>query len=655
MPELAAWFILLLPLGAFVLNGFLVRPFLGPKAQVAGLITILAILGSLILSFWAFGDVRSGGALDFHPHEWMKVGPLTVELGLRVDGLTAIMLLVVTIVSLLVQIYSLGYMAGDPSFTRYYTYMALFTTSMLGLVMADNLLMMFVFWELVGTCSYLLIGFWYHKPSAARAAVKAFVVTRFGDLGFLIAILFAYKVVGTFNIDELEKAAAAGVLSGAALTWFTLGVFSGAVGKSAQFPLHTWLPDAMEGPTPVSALIHAATMVAAGVFLVARTFPIFEHSATALNLVASLGAVTAIMAASMGLVMNDIKRVMAYSTVSQLGFMMVALGMGSPVAAMFHLFTHAFFKGLLFLGSGSVSHAVGGTFDMRKMGGLRKYMPWTYITLLIAGLSLSGIFPLAGFWSKDEILNAAWHGHKAVFWVTIIAAFMTAFYIFRAIFLTFEGEYKGGGAPDPAPMMEGGHDDHVAHGHGEHGHGKPHESPAAMVLPLVVLAVGAIITGFVNPPGFDFLGIPAHWFGEFIVPDEHALEFNWSIAIASSIVAVAGIGLAYLVYGARVISAESLGRLFKPAYIVVSRKYFMDELYEGFLVRRVFYRGVTYVTSEFDRVVVDGVANLAGWTGRNTGRVLALLQTGQVQAYGAVVSLGLVLIVLAFAVRRWVG
>ena len=346
-------------------------------------------------------------------------------------------------------------MHGDKGYVRYYAYMALFTASMVGLVLASSVLQMFVFWELVGLSSYLLIGFWHHRPSAARAAVKAFVVTRLGDLGFLIAILYLFFHQGAFTeaglnsleVRDVYAAVGAGLLGSTAVTWLAIGFFAGAVGKSAQFPLHVWLPDAMEGPTPVSALIHAATMVAAGVFLVARMFPLFEASDAAMNLVAITGALTAVLAATMAITANDIKRVVAYSTISQLGYMMLALGVGAYGAAMFHLFNHAFFKALLFLGAGSVNHAAG-TFDMRFMGGLRRVQPWTYALFLTGALSLAGVFPLAGFWSKDEILAEAFHDGSGVallvFLLAMAAAFMTAFYIFRALFLTFHGSYRGG-------------------------------------------------------------------------------------------------------------------------------------------------------------------------------------------------------------------
>ena len=459
--EPAVWLILFLPLASFLIIGFILRPFFNHLSKLAGYITILAVGGALILSAWAWSSVVSnGGQIELASHSWMKVGNFDFVIGILLDPLTAIMLVVVSGISLLVQVYSVGYMKGDPGYARYYAYMSLFTASMLGLVLANNIIQMFVFWELVGLGSYLLIGFWFDRPTAAAAAKKAFIVTRLGDFGFLLAILYLFFNSGSFEaqglnplvVTDIYQAIDLNLIATGVATWIAIGIFAGAVGKSAQFPLHTWLPDAMEGPTPVSALIHAATMVAAGVFLVARFFPLFLMSEVAMNTVAIIGGVTAIFAASMGLVANDIKRVLAYSTISQLGYMMLALGVGAYGPALFHLFTHAFFKALLFLGSGSVNHATG-TFDMRYMGGLRKVMPWTYVTFLIGGLSLAGIFPLAGFWSKDEILAHAFGNSEPisqlVFWLALITVFMTAFYMFRVLFMTFEGEYKGGADADP--------------------------------------------------------------------------------------------------------------------------------------------------------------------------------------------------------------
>ncbi len=500
MPTGVIFAIILLPLFSFLAISFVLRPFFNHRPQLSWYTAIGAIGASLLLSIWTLMEVSAaeGHVLTMPNYEWLAIGDTVIRIGVTVDALAAVMLIVVTVVSLMVQVYSRAYMHGDGGYVRYFAFMSLFTASMLGLVLADNLLFLFLFWEGVGLCSYLLIGFWFHKPEAARAAMKAFVVTRLGDFGFLVAILLLYAKTGTFDIGELQHLALAGTLGGTVLTWAAIGVFSGAVGKSAQFPLHTWLPDAMEGPTPVSALIHAATMVAAGVYLVARLFPIFASDAMAITTVAVIGGFTAIFAATMGLVMNDIKRVLAYSTISQLGYMMLGLGVvGMAVSngiipvehglalgvavGIFHLFTHAFFKALLFLGAGSVSHATG-TFDMRRMGGLRRAMPWTYFMFLIASLSLAGIWPLAGFWSKEGILTHAQDSAPVLFYLAIITVFMTAFYMFRVIFLTFAGEYRG--------QVEEGH--------------VPHESPLMMLLPMGVLAILAVVAGWLGVN--EFLG-----------------------------------------------------------------------------------------------------------------------------------------------------
>ena len=651
IPEPAVWLAFFLPLGSFVLIALVVRPFFNRYSKVAGVLTVFAVGGSFVLSLWALGSVvRSEGEIAWPAHRWLTVGDFDFAIGILMDPLTAIMLVVVTGVSLMVQVYSAGYMARDPGYARYYAYMSLFTASMLGLVMASNIIQLFVFWELVGLCSYLLIGFWYHRPAAAAAAKKAFIVTRLGDLGFLLAILYFFfngdafaahglnSLVITDIYEAVRPIALGGFLTTGVVTWLAVGIFAGAAGKSAQFPLHTWLPDAMEGPTPVSALIHAATMVTAGVFLVARFFPVFEVSTSAMNAVAVIGGFTAIFAASMGLVMNDIKRVLAYSTVSQLGFMMLALGVGAYGAAIFHLFTHAFFKALLFLGSGSVSHATG-TFDMRYMGGLRKVMPWTYATFLIGGLSLAGIFPLAGFWSKDEILAMAWsHGDlvgPVVFSLAFVAVFMTAFYIFRAIFMTFEGEFKGGADAEPG----GG-----AHGEGVH----MAESPVVMVLPLVVLGVASVLTGFLVNPTTDLGIVPLHWMTEFLGHGPVHVEaetFNKALAAGSSVVAVAGIWLAYLMYYRRRRLPQALSDALEPARVLLSRKYYLDEFYEDFLVRRIFYGGLARATDWVDKSVVDRFVDAVGWSGANVGRALRQAQTGQLQGYGVAISVGILLIV----------
>jgi len=619
-----AWLILLLPLGSFAIISLFMRPFLNNKPKVSGYITIAALLGAFALSVWTLIEVLAapGYELAVPDISWVVIGDLTIHLGLMVNSLTAVMLIVVTVVSLMVQIYSQGYMHGDPGYHRYYASMSLFTMAMLGVVMADSLLLLFVFWEMVGLCSYLLIGFWYHRPAARNAAAKAFIVTRLGDFGFLAAILVLYSTTGTFDIAKLYESALTGALAGTVLTWAAVGIFSGAMGKSAQFPLHVWLPDAMEGPTPVSALIHAATMVAAGVFLVARTFPLFEHSATALTTVATIGAFTAIFAASMGLVMTDIKRVLAYSTISQLGYMMLGLGTGGIAIGIFHLFNHAFFKALLFLGAGSVNHATG-TFDMRRMGGLRKIMPWTYTTFLIASLSIAGIWPLAGFWSKDEILASSLDGQPVLFALALITVFMTAFYMFRAVFLTFGGEYRGG---DPE-------------GHNAH----PHESSSVMVVPLVILAVLAVGSGWLNATGAfgEFLGHGhTHSFAEgFFGILSHPLPWI-SLGLAGL-----GILLAYAMYSAKWLSAERIGRMFAPLYTLFLRKYWLDELYEKVVVGKALIGGIFAGLQIFDSGGVDGTVNGVAKLTSATGRAVRRVQTGQLQLYGLVAGIGLLVII----------
>jgi NADH-quinone oxidoreductase subunit L len=623
MPGGAVWAIFLLPLFSFVVISLILRPFYNHKPQLSGYVTIAAITISLALSLWVLSDVIKYGQLPVAPIEWVSIGSLKISLGLLVDKLTAIMLIVVCSVSLMVQIYSQGYMHRDPGYPRYFAFMSLFTASMLGLVLASNLLLVYVFWELVGLCSYLLIGFWFHRPAAAAAAKKAFIVTRLGDFGFLIAILFLYFKVGTFDIvalpGALQQALVAGTLTTTGLTLAALGIFSGAVGKSAQFPLHVWLPDAMEGPTPVSALIHAATMVAAGVYLVARTFNIFTMAgaADALTTVAIIGGFTAIFAASMALVMNDIKRVLAYSTISQLGFMMLALGtgVGGMAIAIFHLFTHAFFKSLLFLGAGSVNHATG-TFDMREMGGLRKHMPWTFTTFLIASLALAGIFPFSGFFSKDQILAHAFDHRAVMFYLAMITVFMTSFYIFRALFMTFGGRYRG------AQADEGAH--------------KLHESPLVMVLPMVLLATMAVISGWL--PIGHFLGGEGHSLAEMFWGSE-----SWMTWL-SLLLAGSGILLAYAMYSARWLAPERLGRIFRPFYVLFFRKYWFDELYERVIVVRVLVNAVFRLCHLFDVYVIDGIVNgIAGGT-MLAGGGARKAQTGQLQWYGLALCLGVLVI-----------
>ena len=623
------WAILGIPVFAFLI-------IFGLRQRIpeltSGYISIGAIAATLVLSIVVlFNVIGADGGIAIHTHNWLSIGDFDFNLGVRVDGLTAIMLIVVTSVATLVQIYSQGYMHGDPGYRRYYAYMSLFATSMLGLVLADNLLMLFVFWELVGLSSYLLIGFWFHKPSAAAAAKKAFIVTRIGDLGLLAALLLIGTRASTFQIDAIHELVLAGTLAGTTLTLFGLGIFAGAVGKSAQFPLHVWLPDAMEGPTPVSALIHAATMVAAGVYLVARFFPIFEASPDAREVVAWVGAITVAIGALIALVQTDLKRVLAYSTISQLGYMMLALGVFGYGAAVFHLFTHAFFKALLFLGSGSVNHATN-TFDMGKMGGLRHTMPITFITFLIGSLSLAGIFPLAGFFSKDEILAEAWIENRTLYGIAAIAAFLTALYMFRAIFLTFFGEYKGGeGVPEEDKNI---HFDGIP--------SVPHESSRVMTIPLLILTIGAIGAGWLA------FGRTFHEFVEAALPEppHHVVPFSYGIAISSSVIALSGIATAWVIYQKKLIPASEIYKTAFPFARLFEHKFGFDWLYEKIFVTRVFQQSWNRLIEQFDTRVVDAVVNASGTIVLVFAQGVRVVQNGQVQLYGVVLGVGLIAIVI---------
>ena len=639
MREGFVWAIMFAPLASFALITLV--SFLGLtrskdghpapwSVRYSGYVTILAIAISFVLSLWAFAEVadKDGHAIGYEAHHWLTVGSLEINLGITLDGLTAVMLVVVTGVSLLVQIYSQEYMRGDEGYNRYFAYMSLFTMSMLGLVLASSVLQIFVFWELVGLCSYLLIGFWFQKDSARRAATKAFLVTRIGDLGFMAALLIIFTQAGTLEISGIHEAAIAGTISSTWLTLFALGLFAGASGKSAQFPLHVWLPDAMEGPTPVSALIHAATMVAAGVYLVARFFPVFAESETALVWVAATGSVTAIIAALLGIVATDIKRVMAYSTISQLGYMMMGLGVGGLVAGMFHLFTHAFFKSLLFLGAGSVNHATG-TFDMRKMGGLRKYMPTTYVTMLVGSLALIGIFPLAGFWSKDEILAAAWEDKWWVFVCAIVGVYLTAVYVTRMFILTFHGEYRGGAEPE----------------HGHESHGDPHESPPLMTGPMFVLAVMAVVAG-----AFQL----DHWLGNNIsgwLPEKsHELlneaGFEYWIAVLSLGVGVAGMFTSYLIYQVRILDPQRIRGFLEPLPEILENRYYLDYLYEQVFLKLIIFGSAGWVLASWDKYVIDGVVNGVGRATTWVSGQAKFAQAGQAQLYAGVMFFGTIAAVI---------
>jgi len=637
------WIIPLLPVIGFVITLLLG----GKNGRFISRFATVVMGVCMLLSFYAVYLVFTRGELSIEK-VWYVTGNFKITMGLLADGLSAMMLLVVTVVSFLVHLYSIGYMQGDSRYWLFFVELQLFSASMLGLVLAHNYLQMFICWELVGLCSYLLIGFWYEKKTASDAAKKAFLVTGVGDVAMLIGLLILFTVTGTLTYTSVFGIAEAGGISHNVITAITVLLFCGAIGKSAQFPLHVWLPDAMEGPTPVSALIHAATMVAAGVYLVGRSFPLFSHSEQTLMVVAIIGIVTAVLAASIAIVQTDIKRVLAYSTISQLGYMIFALGIGAFVAGMFHLMTHAFFKALLFLGSGSVIHAAH-TQDIREMGGLASKMKTTTWTFIVGALSLSGFPLLAGFWSKDEILGFAFStGRYVIFAVGAFTAFLTAFYMFRLIFVVFFGKMSKAS---------------------EHAH----ESPKVMTIPLIILAVLAIIAGYWGAP---FLAEKYH-IGEFISGHTHVehVEFDFIPMIISVIVGLLGILLAYLMYGRKVIPTDWFYRFVKSYYKVLVNKYYIDELGSRAIVRPAirFANGV----NTFDKRIIDGLVNLFGkvtvsvskavhlfdlgvvdgivnWTGKetfNSGERLRLLQTGNISGYAIVMFAVLAVYIIYLIIR----
>lgn len=613
-----AWLVPLLPAAAFA-----VLTAMGRGAGKTGAwIATLATLASLVLALLITGQRLSGTAVEYsNSFDWIQVGNTTLTVGFEVTNLTSLMLVVVTLVSFLVNLYSLGYMKDDERMSTFFAYVALFTSSMLGLVLSNNLITMYIFWELVGVCSFLLVGFWFRKPEARAAAKKAFIVTRIGDLGLLLAILLLFWYMPEHSLDFSSIVnvfgTQTGVISTGITTLIALLIFLGAVGKSGQFPLHVWLPDAMEGPTPISALIHAATMVAAGVFLVARTFDIFLASPAAMDTVAIVGAFTAIFAATIGLAQNDIKRILAYSTVSQLGYMMLALGVGSVSAAMFHLFTHAFFKALLFLGAGSVIHGVH-TQDIREMGGLGRKMKITAWTFGIGSLALSGIPPFAGFWSKDAVLTAALDKQPILFVVGVVAAFFTALYMARLFFLVFAGKPRSG-----------------AHAH---------ESPAVMTIPLVVLAVLAVVAGFVQTP---FNG----WFGEWLTGAAEEEHGSGLVIVISAAVGLLGIYLGWLIYAKGTVRRDLVAARVPGLVRLLERKYYIDELYRYVFVRPL--EGLGKLLNAIDDYVVDGVVRLTGQSVSALGRLNTRLQSGQVQGYVLTALISLVIVALAIAGRRF--
>lgn len=644
MIELITLLILFIPFTVFLINALLLRTILGSENNLSGRINVIFIGICFLLSLVVMFNLNNASSTIVF--EWINIGEIDLSFSFMIDPLTSIMLVVVSGISFLVQIYSIGYMHGDKSFNRYFSFMALFTGSMIGLVMSRNILQLFIFWELVGVSSYLLIGFWHERKSAAAAAKKAFIMTRLGDFGFLFSIIYLFNInPDLLNIHLLYDAIVNNEISSKVATILSLGFLIGAIGKSAQFPLHSWLPDAMEGPTSVSALIHSATMVTAGVFLIARLFPLFQIS-DIMTLVAIIGASTSFIAATMALTTTDIKRVLAYSTISQLGYMFMALGLGAYTAAVFHLFTHAFFKAGLFLSAGSVHHA-SGTFNMKYMGGLKSKMKYTYYSMLICSFSLSGLFPLSGFWSKDEIILSAYiHGGSLgliCMIIGLLVAFMTSFYMFRAISLTFHGNFRGGGDKEiedlkkhklPVPET-------LEHVHLE-------ESPKYMLYPILLLSFFAIFVGYFSNPVFsDLLFIDKHLFGLFLEKSLEAFhfhgshEFNFSIALVSTFISVIGILFGISIYRNK--TELDKGKFFDSINYFLDKKYFIDYLYEKIIIQNIFYELICAGFEWVDKNIFDGVnINLSKLISRISLRFLKF-QDGQIHTYSiAMVAAGVI-------------
>ena len=684
-----AWLIPVLPLlGATLVGlGLISINQVTNRLRQLNAIVIISLMGaSMALSLALLWSQIQGHAPYLWTLEWASAGNFHLTMGYTIDHLTSLMLVIVTTVAVLVMIYTDGYMAHDPGYVRFYAYLSLFGSSMLGLVVSPNLVQVYIFWELVGMCSYLLVGFWYDRKAAADACQKAFVTNRVGDFGLLLGILGLFWATGSFDFmvmgDRLSNLVETGSISNFLAILLAILVFLGPVAKSAQFPLHVWLPDAMEGPTPISALIHAATMVAAGVFLIARMYPVFENVPAAMNVIAYTGAFTAFLGATIAITQNDIKKGLAYSTISQLGYMVMAMGVGAYSAGLFHLMTHAYFKAMLFLGSGSVIHGMEAVVghdpvlaqDMRLMGGLRKYMPVTSFTFLIGCLAIAGIPPFAGFWSKDEILGAAFAANPFLWFIGWVTAGITAFYMFRMYFSTFEGKFRGNDekikvklknaaaalaeksgtvelVPNfgPGAMKKG---ELSSHSHDSHSH-EPHESPWTMSLPLVVLAIPSMLIGLVGTPY-------ANYFEQFIFPPsetlaevmEKAAEFDshefYIMAGSSVAVSVIGITLAVLMYLARKIDPSAIAKNIQPLYDLSLNKWYFDDIYH-----RVFVLGLRRVARqvmEVDFRVVDGAVNLTGFFTLVSGEGLKYLESGRVQFYALIVFGAVLGLVIVFGV-----
>ncbi|GKU27571.1 NADH-quinone oxidoreductase subunit L [Clostridium folliculivorans] len=605
-----AWLIPIFPVVGFLLIAFITKGF----KKINSLIAMGGMALSFIFSLGVFYDVIASKVSINEPIEyavsWLSV-PIKIEAGVLIDPLTSVMLLIVTFIGLLVEVYSLGYMAKDPGFSRFFANLSLFTSSMLGLVISNNYFQMFFFWELVGLCSYLLIGFYYEKHSAVKANKKAFIANRVGDFGFLIGMLCLFVAFGTFNFRQLAVSIPT-YQNTIFLTIAALLIFAGPVAKSAQFPLHVWLPDAMEGPTPVSALIHAATMVAAGVYLLARGYILFSSLNQVSVVIAYIGGITAFMAGTIALVQRDLKRILAFSTMSQLGYMVMAMGVGGFTAGVFHLTSHAFFKALLFLGAGSIIHAIGVQ-DIFKMGGLFKRMKVTSITFIIASISLAGVPPLSGFFSKDEILAITYeNGYKFLYYLGLITAFLTAFYMARLVFIVFFGKEKQKYSV--------------------------HKNPWTMTLPLVILSVFAVLYGFMNKVFATFI-----YYGT-----SHTIEPNIIVMAESVAVALLGIFLGWLIYGKKVVSSEALSVKFKFIYKLLFNQYYLNEIYSW--VYNTIILSISRFFNWWDRNIVDGIFDKTTASIKGMGSKLRIIQSGSLQSYAFIFFIAITFIILWLAV-----
>jgi NADH-quinone oxidoreductase subunit L len=650
--SLNLWLIPVLPLAGAAINGFL-----GKKSSRTAVTTIGLFFSGAAFA-WALSVVFrvSSDALPYQEYlaHWIRSGSFSADFALYLDQLSLVMLLVVTGVGFLIHIYSVGYMWDDPSYYRFFAYLNLFMFFMLTLILANNYLLMFIGWEGVGLASYLLIGFWFTKDSAASAGKKAFIVNRIGDFGFLIGLFLIIQHFGSLDFTKVfaQVQPLAPENSGAGLlTAIGILLMVGACGKSAQIPLYVWLPDAMEGPTPVSALIHAATMVTAGVYMVSRSHVIFERAPMALMVVAVIGTLTALFAATIGITQTDIKKVLAYSTVSQLGYMFMACGVGAFSAGIFHLMTHAFFKGLLFLAAGSVIHAVGGEQDMRKMGGLRTYIPWTFLTMGIATLAIAGIPPFAGFWSKDEILWKAFSSGPDgwVFWlIGVITAFITSFYMFRLLFMTFFGDYHG------AQIDAHGHGSH-SHGADDHGHGEPHESPMVMLVPLMILALLSVIGGLVGIGNrFEHFLEPVFGSGAAAEAAGEAAGRGMELLLmgVSVTVAVLGFILAYVLYVSKPYLPQKIADGLNGFYTAVLNKYYVDELYAKIFVKPLVDGSTSILWQGVDRKVIDDTVNNAADGARHVSDEVRHMQSGNLRSYAGWIAAGSA-VVIAYMI--WMG